>query len=306
MRIRLQHILTVALVMSCFSASAQQDPQYTHYMYNTMSVNPGYTGSRGHISVLGLHRSQWVGLDGAPTTQTFSVHSPVGNNVGLGLSFVNDELGPSSEIYLDGNFSYTLKFNKNRRLSFGLKGGLRNLNVDFSKGSIQEEGDILFQNDINNRYLGTLGAGVYYHTDKFYFGLSVPNFLTTKQYIDVAESIAIERLHYFVIAGYVFDLNSNLKFKPSAFFKAVPGAPVIFDVSGNFLLNEKFTAGVAYRWDDSISGLVGFQISDQLNIGYSYDYTTTELNKYNDGTHEIFLRWDFITKERKLKSPRFF
>ncbi|MEL6812128.1 MAG: type IX secretion system membrane protein PorP/SprF [Bacteroidota bacterium] len=306
MRKSFKYILSVALLATCFSSFGQQDPQFTQYMYNTMAVNPGYTGSRGHLSIIGLHRSQWVGLDGAPRTQSLGIHSPVGNNVGLGLSVVHDELGPATETFIDGNFSYTLKFENNRRLSFGVKGGLRNLNVDFSKGTIQEGNDILFQNNINNRFLGTIGAGFYYHTNKWYVGLAVPNFLTTRQYDDLEEAIAIERLHYFAIAGYVFDLNENLKFKPSAYFKAVPGAPVIFDVSGNFLINEKFTAGLAYRWDDSVSGLLGFQISEQLNIGYAFDYTTTELTNYNNGTHEIFLRFDLITREKKLKSPRFF
>jgi type IX secretion system PorP/SprF family membrane protein len=187
-----------------------------------------------------------------------------------------------------------------------VKGGVRNLNVDFSKGTIQESGDLIFQENINNRYLGTLGAGFYYHTNNWYVGLAVPNFLTTKQYKDVESSIAIERLHYFFIAGYVFDISDNLKFKPSGYLKAVPGAPIIFDVSGNLLINQRFTAGLAYRWDDSVSALAGFQITEQLNIGYSFDYTTTELNKYNDGTHEIYLRWELITTEKKLKSPRFF
>lgn len=306
MRKSFKYILSVALLATCFSTLGQQDPQFTHYMYNTMAVNPGYTGSRGHLSVLALHRSQWVGLDGAPTTQSLSIHSPVGRNVGLGLSVVNDKLGPSSEVFVDGNFSYTLKFENNRRLSFGLKGGIRNLNVDFSKGTTQQGGDILFENNIDNRYLGTVGAGMYYHTDRFYAGLSVPNFLTTEQYQELAESVAVERIHFFAIAGYVYDVNTNLKLKPSAYVKAVPGAPIIFDISGNALINDKITLGLAYRWDDSVSGLVGFQINDQFNIGYAYDYTTTDLTKYNNGTHEIFLRWDFITIEKKLKSPRFF
>ncbi len=306
MRKSFKYLLSIALLATCFSSFGQQDPQFTHYMYNTMVVNPGYTGARGHLSGILLHRSQWVGLDGAPRTQSLGIHSPVGENVGLGLSVVNDKLGPSTETFIDGNFSYTIPFENNRRLSFGIKAGVRNLNVDFSQGTIQESGDLVFQEDINNRYLGTLGAGLYYHTNDWYVGLAVPNFLTTKQYQDNDASIAIERLHYFLIAGYVFDINNNLKFKPSAFMKAVPGAPVIFDISGNLLINEKITAGLAYRWDDSVSALAGFQITDQLNIGYSFDYTTTELNKYNDGTHEIFLRWEFISIDKKLKSPRFF
>ena len=301
-----KYILYVAILTIAFTSTAQQDPQFTHYMYNTMVVNPGYTGSKGHLSMVGLHRSQWVGLEGAPRTQSLSIHSPVGKNVGLGLSLVNDKLGPSTETFVDGNFSYTLKFDNNRRLSLGLKAGIRNLNVDLSQGTADNGSDAVLEENINNRYLGTIGAGVYYHTDKWYIGLAVPNFLTTKQYDNISESIAVERLHYFLIAGYVFDLNANLKFKPSTYVKAVAGAPLIFDLSGNFLINEKITAGLAYRWDDSISALIGFKISQRFDIGYAYDYTTTKLGNYNSGTHEIFLKWDFITLDKKLKSPRFF
>ena len=301
-----KYILIIAFLAICFTSIAQQDPQFTQYMYNTMAVNPGYTGSRGHLSLIGLHRTQWAGLEGAPRTQSLAIHGPLGRNLGLGFSIINDKLGPSTETFVDGNFSYTLKFKKDRRLSFGFKGGIRNLNVDFSKGIENDAGDPLFGQNINSRYLGTIGAGLYYHTNKAYIGFSIPNFLTTKQYNDLEASIAIEKIHYFLIAGYVFDLNSNLKFKPTAYLKAVPGAPLILDISGNFLINEKFTLGLAYRWDDSVSALVGLQISDRLNIGYAYDYTTTELGNYNSGTHELFLRWDFITIDKNLKSPRFF
>ena len=150
MRKQFKYVVVVAFIAISFSSLAQQDPQFTHYMYNTIAVNPGYTGSRGHLSVFGLHRSQWVGLEGAPRTQSFSLHSPFGENVGLGLSVVNDELGPSSEFFVDGNFSYTLRFNKNRRLSFGIKGGVRNLNVDFTKGTTETPGDVLFENNIDD------------------------------------------------------------------------------------------------------------------------------------------------------------
>ena len=306
MKINFKYVLIVVFFIICFTSIAQQDPQFTQYMYNTMAVNPGYTGSRGHLSLIGVYRTQWVGLEGAPTTQSLAIHGPLGRNVGLGFSVINDQLGPANEIFVDGNFSYTLRFKKNRRLSFGFKVGIRNLNIDFSKGILNEGGDPIFGQNINNRHLGTIGAGLYYHTNKGYFGLSIPNFLTTKQYDDLEASIAVEEIHYFLIGGYVFNLNSNLKFKPSTFVKAVPGAPLIFDVSANFLINEKFTAGLSYRWDDSISALVGLQISKRLDIGYAYDYTTTEIRNFNNGSHEIFLRWEFITIDKNLKSPRFF
>ncbi|MFP4845431.1 type IX secretion system membrane protein PorP/SprF [Winogradskyella sp. PE311] len=305
MKLKIQLVIAVMLCFLSFESSAQQDPQYTQYMYNTMNVNPAYTGSRGHLTLTGYHRSQWVGLDGAPTTQALTIESPVGRNVGLGLSFVNDRLGPSDEFYFDGNFSYTLNLNNGRKLSFGVKGGGRMLNVDFTRGTFQSQEDV-FQNNIRNRFLPTVGAGIYLHGDKSYIGFSVPNFLTNEIYDEVANSVAAERLHFHLIGGKVFDLSNTTKFMPAVLGKFVVGAPVIVDLSANFMFDDALRLGLAYRWDDSISGLIGLQISPKLLISYSYDYTTTPLQDFNSGTHDIMLRFELRSKERKLKSPRFF
>ena len=291
--------------MSVYTSVAQQDPQFTNYMYNTMSVNSAYAGSRGHLSIFGLHRSQWVGLDGAPQSQSFSIDSPVGRNVGLGLSLVTDRLGPSDETYLDGNFSYTINLSNNRRLSFGAKLGGRLLNIDWSRGTSQNP-DVVFQQNVNNKFLPTIGAGIYLHSDKSYLGVSIPNFLTNEHYDEVQESLAAERLHFFLIGGTVMDMSESVKFKPAFFLKHVVGAPLIFDLSANFMFNDNLRLGLAYRWDDSVSGLIGFQLTEKLLIGYSYDFTTTDLQQFNSGTHEIMLRFELISKDRKLKSPRFF
>ncbi len=282
---------------------AQQDPQYTDYMFNTLTVNSAYAGSRGHFTATGLYRTQWVGLEGAPETQNFSIESPIGKRVGLGLVFVSDRLGPSDETYLDVNFSYTIDFNDSK-LSFGVKGGGRLLNVDFDRGQFQEP-EAIFQN-INNRFLPTVGAGVYWHSKKSYVGLSVPNFLTNEHFDGVQNAVAAERLHYFLIAGKVFDLSSRIKFKPAFLGRYVVGAPLIADVSANFMFEEKFRLGVAYRWDDSVSGLIGFQVGPKLLLGYAYDATTTRLRNFNSGTHEILLRFELRSEEKQLKSPRFF
>lgn len=295
--------LMLALLLA-FTSYGQQDPQFTDYMFNTLTVNSAYAGSRGHLSVTGLNRTQWVGLDGAPETQTFSVESPVGKNVGLGFSVVNDNVGPSDEFFFDANFSYTVHLNNDSKLSFGIKGGGRMLSVDFTQGRYQEQ-EAIFQN-INNKFLATIGAGVYWHNEDTYVGLSVPNFLTDNHYDEIQDAIAAERLHYFLIAGKVFDLSPTIKFKPAFLGKFVIGAPVIADVSANFLFNETLRLGVAYRWDDSVSGLLGLQLGPKLMVGYAYDYTTTELQNFNNGTHEIMLRFELRSKEKQLKSPRFF
>lgn len=178
------------------------------------------------------------------------------------------------------------------------------LNVDFTKGDYQEQEGV-FEN-INNRFLPTVGAGIYWHSDNSYIGLSVPNFLTDEHYDEVQDAVAAERLHYFLIAGKVFDLSPTVKFKPAFLGKFVVGAPIIADLSANFLFSEVLRLGVAYRWDDSVSGLAGLQLGPKLMVGYAYDFTTTELQNFNNGTHEIMLRFELKSKEKQLKSPRFF
>jgi len=287
---------------------AQQDSQYTQYMYNTANINPAYAGQRGMLSAFGLHRTQWVGLDGAPTTNSFAVHSPINDtNVGLGLSFVNDRIGPADENSISVDFAYTVQASENYKLSFGLKATANLLNVDYTKLNIYNPNDPLFQNNIDNKFSPNIGAGVYFHSENTYVGLSVPNFLETKHYEDDGNfSTAKERMHYYLIAGHVFELNPNLKFKPSALAKMVEGAPLQVDVSANFLINEKFTIGAAYRWSAAVSGMVGFQITDGLFVGYAYDAETTKLANYNSGSHEVFLRFELFKNYDRIISPRFF
>lgn len=304
-KIKEAYILLIGCLLT-LTANAQQDPQYTQYMYNTMTVNPGYTGSAGMFGATLLHRSQWTGLDGAPQTQTVTIDTPVGQRVGLGFSAINDKLGPSNELYLEGNFSYTLNFSHDLKLAFGLKAGMRSLSVDWTKGRYYDNTDVLLNNNIDGKIKPSVGAGLYLYTDKWYAGVSVPNFLRYDYYDDVKEALLSDRLHYYAIAGYVFDLSDNLKFKPAAMAKFVSGAPVTVDVSANFLIQEFVTLGVSHRIDDSVSALAGIQITKSLYAGYAFDYTVTDLNKYNNGSHEIILRFQLQKPTNQIKSPRFF
>ncbi|MDC6406652.1 MULTISPECIES: type IX secretion system membrane protein PorP/SprF [Maribacter] len=301
-------LLILLFIWSGTSLLAQQDAQYTQYMYNTVSVNPGYAGSRGQMSIAALHRSQWLGLEGAPTTQTFNIHSPIGyNGLGLGLSIVNDRIGPTSETNFDVDFSYTLTLAEESRLSFGLKASANLLDIRFSELN-QFTTDQTLQQDIDNRLSPNVGAGVYYHTDKFYAGLSVPRILETSHFQESSLSTAKEQMNFYFITGYVWDLNPMLKFKPTLLTKVVQGAPLQVDLSANFMLNERFILGGAYRWDAAFSGMVGFNINGNFLIGLAYDRETTELGNaaFNDGSFEVILRYDFISSKNNLKSPRFF
>lgn len=288
---------------------AQQDSQYTQYMYNTINVNPAYAGSRGVTSIFLLHRTQWVGLDGAPVTNTASIHKPIGeSNIGYGISFVNDRIGISDENTISLDVSYTVKTSEEYKLSFGIKGSANLLSVDYTRLTIRNPEDVLLsqQANIDNRLSPNFGAGIYWHSDRNYVGLSVPNFLETKHYDDNVSSLASERMHLYFIGGSVFDLNETLQFKPAIMTKMVQGAPLQVDLSANFLFNEKFFVGAAYRWSAALSGMIGFQVSDSWHIGYSYDAETTKLANYNSGSHEIFLRYELFGNYSKIVSPRFF
>jgi len=307
-------LLTLLILLGSFSGKAQQDPQYTQYMYNTQVVNPAYAGNRDVLSFGLLYRTQWVGLTGAPETATLTADTPIGSleNMGLGLTIVRDEIGPAVETNVTIDYAYSIHPSSGTELSFGLKAGLDILDVDFSKLNIADPGDV-FESNIDNKVEPQIGAGVYFNTDRFYAGLSVPNFLTTKHFDesdidhpDAEATTAADRLHYFFIAGYVFDLSDNLKFKPATFVKAVSGAPLQIDLSANFLIAEKFTAGVAYRFDAAMSAMLGFQATDQIFMGFGYDFETTDVQKYNDGSYEFMIRFDVFSKPERVLTPRFF
>ncbi len=288
------------------SAFAQQDAQYTQYMYNTININPAYAGSRGVLSVFGLHRTQWVGLDGAPVTNTVSINTPInGTNIGMGLSFVNDRIGPTDENAISADISYTVKTSETFKLSFVIKATANMFNLDVNKLNPADQGDPRLMN-LNNNFTPNIGAGAYFHSDKMYLGLSVPNFFETHRYDDNSVSVNQERMNFYLIGGYVFDLSPSIKFKPAFLMKAVNGAPLQADVSGNFLFNDKLTLGVAWRWDAAVSAMAGFQITEGLFVGYGYDLETTKLANYNSGSHEVFLRFELFNRFNKVTSPRFF
>ena len=295
------------IISLCFNNKllGQQDPQYTQYIYNTMAVNSAYAGQRDALSIIGLYRNQWVGIDGAPKTLSFGIHSPLKNErLGLGLSVVSDEIGPAQEDYVDLNLSYTIPFTESTELSFGLKAGFHNLSTDWSKGMMFDSADAAFSQNIS-LFSPTIGAGLYMHSNKWYLGMSIPNFLVTEHYDDFRNSIASESIHYYFIGGYVFDLENRIKLKPAFLLKAAPGAPSIADFSLNALFNDSFTLGVSNRFDESFSGLVGFQLTQTFFLGYAYDYNTSIGTDYTGGTHEIMLRFE-LQNVTKILSPRFF
>lgn len=293
---------------------AQQDPQYTHYMYNMSVVNPAYaTATESMLNIGSLYRTQWVGAVGAPKTLNFFAHMPVNQKIELGLSLISDDIGDGAKkennFYAD--FAYVLRLRNNHKLSFGLKAGFTSLQTNFN-GFVFESGnvasDVAFAQDINI-FKPNLGAGMYYFTNRYYIGLSVPNMLSTT-HIEARNGVSAfgsENLHTFLTAGYVFELSPTFKLKPAAMTRFVPGAPVALDVSANMLYNNKFELGAAYRLGDAVSALMNVAVTDNLRVGYAYDHTLSNMGQFNSGTHEIFLLFDLNLMGKGFdKSPRFF
>ena len=287
-------------------SNAQQDAQYTQYMYNTINVNPAYAGSRDVLSIFGLYRTQWVGLDGAPKTNALSINSPIGDTrLGAGLTFVNDQLGPTVENQISADISYSIPTSQDFKLSFGVKGTANLFNLDKTKLRAVDPNDAQYQN-LNTKFTPNVGAGLYFHSNKTYLGVSIPNFLQTIRYADNSVSVNKERMNLYVIGGRVFELSSDLKLKPAFLAKAVQGAPLQVDLSANFMFVDKFVLGAAYRWSAAVSLMAGFQATEGLYLGYGYDLETTRLRNYNSGSHEIFLRYEFFKRQKRIVSPRFF
>jgi type IX secretion system PorP/SprF family membrane protein len=288
------------------AVQAQQDPQYTQYMYNMNVVNPAYAGSSESVSIGALYRSQWVGLEGAPSTGTLSIHSPVGNRVGLGLSLISDEVGPVNETNAYVDFSYTLPVGNTTKLAFGLKAG--GTFHDIGTGSLDtiDEGDPFFTQDINETTFN-VGAGLYFYTpNKFYISASMPNILNGTHLDLNGRKIGSETEHLFAAAGYVFDLSENFKLKPHALLKLAFDAPISYDINLNLFMYDIVEIGAGYRIDDSFSGMVNFMVSPNMRIGYAYDAIQSELDVVTNASHEIFINFDIDLPRKVSRSPRYF
>ncbi len=299
--------ITYILFLTGLLTYGQQEPQYTQYMYNPSVINPAYAGSKGITSIYGLYRTQWVGLDGAPKTANISFNKPIeGSKLGYGVSVVSDKIGVSDETQIAVDLAYTLFLENDSRLAFGLKASGNFLNIDYTKLNQYNPGEQSLQNNITNQFSPNIGAGLYYYNKNSYLGASVPMLFNTGKYDDINKTQVNQRYHLYLMGGKVYDLSYNLKFKPAFVSKIVAGAPLQLDLSTNFMFNEKFVIGAAYRWSASVSMLAGFQITDNLFVGYGYDTETTRLSSYNSGSHEIFLQFDLFGKHSRIETPRFF
>ena len=300
--------LTSLLVLIAYmDVNAQQDPHYTQYMYNMNVINPAYAGSKESISFGLLFRKQWVNIEDAPTSLSFSGHTPVGKNVGIGLSLISDKIGPVTEQNVFGDFSYTLKLGDTQRLAFGLKAGasFHKVGLRDIQSSLPDPSEGVFGTDINDTSLN-LGTGVFYYTDKYYVSFSVPNMIKSAHLDYNGREYGSDVSHYFLTAGYVFDINYELKFKPSFMLKSAFNVSPSLDVSANFLYQEKFELGATYRLEDSFGAMVNFAITPELRIGYAYDHIISDLKITSPSSHEFIILYDLFESKKVSRSPRFF
>ena len=298
----------VIILMAFLDANAQQDPHYTQYMYNMNVINPAYAGSKENLSFGLLYRKQWIEIEDAPTTFSFSGSAPVGKNVGLGLSIISDKIGPVEENNVYGDFSYTLNLGGERRLALGLKAGVTFQKIGLRsiiQPTLPDPNDGAFQEDTNNTKLN-IGTGLFYYTNKYYVALSIPNMLNSAHLDYNGVKYGTEIQHYFLTGGYVFNINENLKFKPFALIKSAFNAPTSFDISTNFLYLEKFEMGATYRLQDSFGVMVNYAVSPSLRIGYAYDPIVSDLKLTTPSSHEIILLFDLNFPKKVSRSPRYF
>ncbi len=304
----MKKLLLVTLILSILQvefATAQQDPQYTQYMYNMNVVNPAYAGLKEGLSINLLYRNQWSALEGSPETFTLAAHAPITEKVGLGLSLIRDELGPVKETNAYADFSYTLDVSTTFKLALGVKAGATFHDVGLVDLDLQDPGDPFFSENISQTY-PNVGTGAFLYSDNFYLGVSVPNLLNSVHLDENGLKYGSETNHYFATAGYVYQLSENVKLKPSVMVKSAFDAPVSFDANINALFLEKFELGVSYRYDDSFSGIVGFQATPEFRIGYAYDAVTSEINNVAPASHEIIISYNILRNKRALRSPRYF
>jgi type IX secretion system PorP/SprF family membrane protein len=302
-------LLLVIMLVTARPSFAQQDPMYTQYMENLQIINPAYAGSKELLSLMVVSRNQWVSLPGAPDTRSVVVHTPINTTqMGLGISVLSDHIGPVKQTGFYFDYSYRLYFSNQRTLSLGLKAGVNFYDANISNLTTNDPNDPVFAYDINRKFLPNVGVGAFYYTNQYYFGLSIPKLIDNainKNGVAV-QNISREQMHVFFMSGYVYDVNRILKFKPAILAKYVMNAPFSIDLSGTFLFYERLWLGAMYRVGDSFGGLFQLQLSNQIKIGYSYDLPINRLGAYNNGTHEIMISFDFVSKGGKVRSPRYF
>lgn len=299
--------LSLLMMMSLYLISAgQQDPMYTQYIFNMQTINPAYTGTWQTVGFLAISRLQWIGIEGHPSTQTFSIQTPFkSENVGLGLNVVHDQIGMEDRMLFNLDYSYRLGLSEKTSLRFGIKGGFTNYSNPLPFYTIYDQGDPNFMNDVKNRFMPNVGLGAFLSSDRAYLGVSVPKLVQSRFNVNSTENFTItDYRQLYASGGLVFNLSTDVKFKPTFMSKLVEGAPFQYDLSANFLLREKFWLGAMYRSGDAVGVIAQWIFQNRFRVGYSADFTTTDVRNYHKGVHEVMVSYELDW--HKFISPRYF
>ncbi|ARV07836.1 hypothetical protein BTO04_14520 [Polaribacter sp. SA4-10] len=300
-----KHLLLLLLIISIHQINAQREPQYTQYINNTLTYNPAYINTQEDVTFTALGRAQWAGFEGAPNTYSFSAIFPSMNKLGVGLNIIRDEIGATRQTSFSADFAYEIQLSSTIYTSFGASAGGSFLNTNYNDGNVLNPSDPFLNN--RNDFDPSLGFGVMTYAENWYVGVSIPNFLKNSYY-SAQNNTLIDRanLQLFILGGYIFNLNDNLKFKPAVLARVTPNLPFVMDYSANMLINNKITIGLSYRTSKIITGMFGIKLTDSFYLGYSYDSTISGLSSSNKGSNEIMLKFTIPNKIRTIKSPRFY
>ena len=300
----LNYIFFVLILSFAVQTYAQQDPHFSLYKYNLSIVNPAFTGTNFGLEGLSGVRSQWTSVKDAPETFSFNVNSPLGNNVGLGLSFIKDDVFVLSETHVYADFSYKIKLSNTLDLYAGLKAGGSFLDIDLNELNV--ENDPLFTQNVNN-FNPNVGVGFYLKAANYYITISAPGVLKNDRFEreGVVPVSASDNLHYFAGAGYDFNLNNTISLRPSFLTRFVSGAPASIDLTTSVIFNQRFELGANYRIDESYTGFITMEFLDRLRIGYAYERATTDINSFSNGTHEVVLKLLLSGQKNRNRTHRF-
>ena len=298
------------LLLIPFGVKAQYAPQFNQYYFNPILVNPAYAGTRGMLSMVGVHRSQWVGFDGAPSTQSFAIHSPSRRkNMGYGFQLMNDRIGPKNTIAVSGIYSYKLRVGRGK-LGLGLRASLYNYTFDWSKIDYRESGGYALNQGRESYLTPSFDFGLYYNDKLNYVGMELSHLNQGRLGVE-AENVNIEstsrqNAQMILVGGRAFKINRELIFKPSTLIRLAIDQPAFFDLNASFLMRNRLWLGASYRRGYGLVLVSEYNIDKSLRVGYSYDIATTTLSQGNAGSHEIFIGYDINVLRSRIVSPRYF
>jgi type IX secretion system PorP/SprF family membrane protein len=303
----LKTVLLVAMIQTLWTmeSQAQQKMQFTQYMFNGLVINPAYAGADEALSLTFIQRSQWAGVENAPSTQTLSAHTLFKKkHFGVGITIVNDKIGVHKNLSVLTNYAYHLRVAEKSYFSMGIQAGINNLKSDYASLVSMTNNDPKLYDPILSRTFFDFGAGVYFRSPRFHAGISVPELLPQQFTINDTLSVELSKMNFFFFSRYRITLNENIDLEPSGLIKYLSGVPVSFDANLNMIYRKVLTLGLSYRRAESVDFLMKAQVTPQLQLGYAYDFPIGVIARLSSGSHELMVQYVFRYVQKNVASPR--